>query len=198
MNHLENLPTLKNRYFLMRHGQSKANIKGIIISDPENGILEDHALSDVGRKQARDSVAKSRLSKDVIIYCSDFSRARETAQIVQEVLGAKPVTITHSLRERHFGNWETSDHSNYQKVWDDDAADAAHTNNNVEAVWAVLDRATKFILELEKKYNNQEILLVSHGDTLQILQTGFQKSDPAKHRSLIHLETAEIREVVLH
>jgi glucosyl-3-phosphoglycerate phosphatase len=57
----------------------------------------------------------------------------------------------------------------------------------------VLDRATAFVVELERRYSGRDILLVSHGDTLQILQAGFLRIDPSRHRSLPDLATAEIR-----
>jgi len=38
-----------------------------------------------------------------------------------------------------------------------------------------------------------DIILVSHGDTLQILQTYFQGIDPHRHRTLPHLETCTFR-----
>lgn len=52
-------------------------------------------------------------------------------------------------------------------------------------------------MDLESAYNDKDILLVSHGDASQVLQTGFQKVDPRQHRSLQHLETAEIRQLTL-
>jgi hypothetical protein len=38
---------------------------------------------------------------------------------------------------------------------------------------------------------------VSHGDTLQILQAGFLRMSPSRHRSLPHLAPAEIRQLHL-
>jgi broad specificity phosphatase PhoE len=181
----------------MRHGQSKANIQNIIISHPQNGVHQDYALSDLGREQALESAKKSILTKNTIIYASDFSRARETAEIVRKELGAPKIHITEALRERHFGDWEKLDSANYHKVWEFDKIDADHNLHNVESVRSVLDRATALIATLERQYSGQDILLVSHGDTLQILQTGFQKLDPTGHRSLTHLETAEIRQMSL-
>jgi broad specificity phosphatase PhoE len=67
----------------MRHGQSKANLKEIIISHPENGLLEKYGLTELGRQQARQSAASSPLTKDTLILSSDFSRARQTAEIVR-------------------------------------------------------------------------------------------------------------------
>ncbi len=59
----------------------------------------------------------------------------------------------------------------------------------------MLDRVTAFIADLERQHRDRDILLVSHGDTLQILQAGLAGLDPAAHRGLPHLETAEIRPV---
>jgi len=181
----------------MRHGESKANLKGIIISHPKNGTHIDYALSEHGKEQARESAAKSHLSSKTVLFSSDFSRAVETAQIVQGILGASDVHTTELLRERRFGDWERTPNSNYARVWKLDKDDANHTDDNVESVNSVLERATRLIVELEEKYSNKDILLISHGDTLQILQTGFQKVPPTEHRSLTHLETAEIRPVAL-
>lgn len=198
MNHLKDLAKLANRYWAMRHGQSKANLQSIVISHPDNGLHEDFALSELGREQAQTAATESLLTDQTVIYSSDFSRALETAQIVQKALGIRKLHTTKKLRERHFGNWEKLDQSNvYKTVWDTDRKNADHTEHDVESVNGVLDRVTSFILELEKKYQGKDILLVSHGDVLQILQTGFQKTNPAKHRDLPHLEVAEIRELIL-
>mmetsp|Transcript_101209 Transcript_101209/g.326136 ORF Transcript_101209/g.326136 Transcript_101209/m.326136 type:complete len:81 (-) Transcript_101209:64-306(-) len=40
------------------------------------------------------------------------------------------------------------------------------------------------------------VVLVSHGDALQLLQTAFQGSPAGVHRSLPHLNPAELRELV--
>jgi broad specificity phosphatase PhoE len=181
----------------VRHGQSKANLQSIIVSHPNNGTHVDYALSDLGKRQVLESAEKSHLPSTTVIYSSDFSRAVETAEIVRKVLGAPEIHTTEALRERHFGKWEKTDSANYHKVWASDKTSADHTENGVESVNAVLDRATALVLDLEKRYDNKDILLVSHGDTLQILQTSFQGIASAEHRSLQHLVTAEIRELKL-
>lgn len=197
MNHLQKHTQLKNRYYVMRHGESKANVARIIISTPENGVKEDYALSDFGREQARISAEKTHLGPATIIFCSDFSRARETAEIVAGVIGAQPPHIIEELRERHFGEFEEKSNAHYDDVWAHDANSGDHTEYGVESVNDNLKRTTAFILELEERYEGADILLVSHGDTLQILQTAFERVDAHKHRSLTHLETAEIRELIL-
>ena len=49
MNHLSGADRLANRYRVMRHGQSKANEAGVIVSKIENDRRGDYGLSDLGR-----------------------------------------------------------------------------------------------------------------------------------------------------
>jgi probable phosphoglycerate mutase len=132
-----------------------------------------------------------------MICSSDFSRARQTAQIVRACLGAAEVDLTEALRERCFGNLEGTPVANYARVWASDGLASDHGRDRVEPVAAVLDRATALVADLERRYSGRDILLVSHGDTLQILQAGFLRMAPSRHRQLPHLATAEIRELSL-
>jgi probable phosphoglycerate mutase len=58
-------------------------------------------------------------------------------------------------------------------------------------------RVTALVCEYEEKISAVTILLISHGDALQILQTAFSKQCASEHRRQLHLETAEIRELSL-
>jgi broad specificity phosphatase PhoE len=193
MNHLSGVDRLSNRFSVMRHAQSKANVGGIIVSRIENDRRGDYGLTEHGRQQAFAAARSCGLPGDTVIYSSDFSRARQTAEIVRAHLGAPEVVIAEALRERCFGQWEGSATGNYARVWAADEADAVHADGNVEAAAAVLDRATALIAQLERRHSGRDILLVSHGDTLQILQTGCSGLDPSQHRRLPQLATAEIR-----
>ncbi|MEB8434065.1 histidine phosphatase family protein [Cocleimonas sp. KMM 6892] len=198
MNHLTTLNTLNNQYFALRHGESVANQKDLIVSSPENGI-KDYGLSETGQKQIRDSIeAFNTLNNKTRIISSDFLRTAESAQIARQLLQAeREIQFSPLLRERFFGDHELKDNSFYQNVWDMDLQDSAHNNNNVESTDAVLERTTSFIATLETNFKDEVFLLVSHGDALQILQTAFSKVPASTHRSLTHLQTAEIRELVL-
>jgi len=181
----------------MRHGQSKANVAGIIVSRIENDRRGDFGLSELGRQQALAAARDSGLPGDTVICSSDFSRARQTAEIVSAYLGVPQVCIAEALRERCFGDWEGSPTANYARVWAADEAGADRADGHVEPAAAVLDRATAFIVELERRYSGRDILLVSHGDPLRILQAGFLRMNPSRHRSLPDLATAEIRRLRL-
>jgi broad specificity phosphatase PhoE len=201
MNHLSSTGRLANRYRVMRHGQSKANEAGVIVSKIENDRRGDYGLSDLGLRQARAAADACGLPAGTVICSSDFSRARETAEIVRARLGAAEVIVTEALRERCFGDLEGSPVASYARVWDADEAGADETGAGhavgVEPAAAVLDRATALVADIERRYSGRDILLVSHGDTLQILQAGFLRLDPSRHRRLPPLATAEIRELRL-
>jgi probable phosphoglycerate mutase len=197
MNNLLELIQLKNTYFAMRHGESLANVEGIIISTPENGIPK-YGLSDEGKGQVErsvsDALSNNILDKSIQIISSDFKRAHESAEIAQKILTATQVLkLDARLRERDFGDFELKSNINYQTVWDNDALDSSHTIDNAESADAVMQRATELVLELENSYDNEVFLLVAHGDTIQILQTAFKKCSASRQRDMKHLETAEIR-----
>lgn len=192
------LDSLHNHYFLLRHGQSEANILELIISNPIEGV-EKYGLTPIGRSQVTSSVqrakARGQLDSSTLIYSSDFKRCRDTAGIAFATLNCSPPHFTPALRERYFGTWDHTHHSNYQKVWSLDEQDPTHTTENVESVVAVLQRTTTLIHNLEALYHSASILLISHGDALQILQTAFEHVSPALHRHLPPLATAEIRQL---
>jgi len=197
VNHLSGAVSLANRFSVMRHGQSKANVADVIVSRIETDRRGDYGLSEVGRRQALAAGQQCGLPRDTVICSSDFSRARETAELVRTCLRAREVIVDEALRERCFGDWEGTPTVNYERVWEADAADAGQAANGVEPTASVLDRVTRLVADIEWKYSGLDVLLVSHGDTLQILQAGFLGLDPSAHRRLPHLATGEIRRLRL-
>ena len=196
MNCLLEFDHLHNRYFAMRHGHSLANQRAIIVSQPENG-LEGFGLSDRGRVQVRESLQHFSVSPaNIIIVSSDFCRARESAEIAAQSLGTvEAINLDPRLRERNFGELELTADSGYADVWEADADNPDHQVMGVESVNQVMQRVTSLIVEYEDCRSNTSILLVSHGDALQILETAFARMDGSAHRQLEHLHTAQIREL---
>ncbi|MGD1003317.1 MAG: histidine phosphatase family protein [Minisyncoccia bacterium] len=56
-------------------------------------------------------------------------------------------------------------------------------------------RVSGLIYDLEDRYVGKNILLVSHGDALQILQTFFENKPSSAHRELRHVQVAEVRKL---
>ena len=191
-NHLAGI-TLANRYYALRHGQSKANAAGLIVSGIERDRAGDYGLTALGREQALASAAACGLPPDTLVFASGFARALQTAEIARERLGAAAVTVHPGLRERYFGELDGGPVSGYPLVWAADEADPLTGAYGAEPAAAVLDRTTAVVAALERLHAGRDILFVSHGDPLQILQAGFARVPPSRHRDLPHLETAEIR-----
>ena len=187
--------TLKNQYYILRHGQSQANKIGIIISDPKNGIKK-YGLTDTGKSQTVQAFKKDHdFNQETIIYTSPFLRTKETANIVKKLLNCKKINISDKLKERFFGDYEKLSNENYQKIWNKDKLNEKNNDNNVESTQQVWNRMISLIYKLEQKYSNKKIILISHGDPLQILIAGFNNILVNNHRQIQHLNIAEIRKL---
>eukprot|EP00475_Leptophrys_vorax_P028750 TRINITY_DN4180_c0_g1_i1.p1 TRINITY_DN4180_c0_g1~~TRINITY_DN4180_c0_g1_i1.p1 ORF type:complete len:218 (-),score=45.87 TRINITY_DN4180_c0_g1_i1:330-983(-) len=171
-NRMRKVNRLRNTFYIMRHGQSMANVEGIISSDPDVATLT-HGLSPQGKEEARkganefvqmltDHMATSpsparfpsfdesprRLTMtlpDVVVYCSPFLRAKETAQIVCDVVNSARRALFHrteledltpiehvDLRERYFGELDGKSDDRYADVWSEDSKDPEHHQFHVE------------------------------------------------------------------
>ncbi len=196
---MTNIPTLHNRYFVMRHGHSLANEQGIIVSDPKNGV-ESYGLTEKGKQQAKDSIAKAAtlygFDANLLVVSSDFLRCRETAECVSALLSTSNVELEPRLRERFFGELELGPNTEYKRVWDLDVLNDDVGSFGAESTKQVLERGLAVIADLEANFADETFLLVSHGDTLQILLTAFHNLTPGRHRELSLLETAEIRPLI--
>ncbi len=186
---------LKNSYCIMRHGESEANEARLIVSSPELGTT-GYGLTERGRDSVRIAAMESPLAgKITAIYSSDFLRARETAEIVSGITGVTRVTYTPLLRERFFGDLDMTDDGNYSLAWEGDTDNPDNAEYGVESPGQVVWRIRELINECEFAETGGTLLLVSHGDTLQITQALFQGIPVNRHRDLHHLENGELREL---
>lgn len=182
----------------MRHGQSKANLEHKIVSDPKIGVT-DYGLTSQGRNQVMSSAMQFKqenrqVAQFIRILSSDFLRARQTAELLCDVLECQnPITSSEALRERYFGDYEGLDDSNYEKVWGDDQKHPEFKKNGVESVVGVRARVSNMLENLEAKWSSERIILVAHGDVLQIAQTLFEGLPAENHRQIVTLKVAEIR-----
>lgn len=211
-NKLEDISSLRNEYYALRHGQSMANVANIIASNPEMACTNYGLSQIVGQGQAikaGDSVVEEfqkcpKKYRGILILASDLLRARETGEIVADAvkqasipLHTDSVVIETRLRERGFGEWDGGSDEHYQDVWNDDAIDPWHTLKGVESVMSVMERSTGCIVDIDKQFKDFMVICVAHGDVLQITQTAFMKMDGSKHRTMEHLETATLRRMPL-
>jgi len=190
----------RNRYFALRHGISTANEEGIIISHPANGV-SDWGLSPRGVDECRRRLAPADLGtfafsrQETVVYTSDFRRALETAQIFCEQNELNAPVVDTRLRERNFGHLEGKPIDAYALVWARDDGDKDNQFEECESTAALAARLRTLLTDFEARWRAKSIVLVSHGDPLQVLQTLLLGLRCNQHRSLPHLGNAELRDL---
>ncbi|XP_044455008.1 agropine synthesis reductase [Triticum aestivum] len=176
-------PAFRNRYWILRHGRSVPNERGLIVSSLENGTKPEFGLAPQGVEQARSAGESLRkeleemgVPVDSVKICySPFSRTTETARVVAGVLGVPfegpSCKATVELRERYFGpSYELLSHEKYAEVWAIDEADPFLAPEGGESVADVASRLAGVLSSADVEFHGSAVLIVSHGDPLQIFQ----------------------------
>ncbi|KAF9433949.1 hypothetical protein BGZ76_008759 [Entomortierella beljakovae] len=141
-------------------------------------------------------------------YNQSLTGSNQEQSAAITVQGEGPEQIK-DLRERFFGEFEMKMPSDdlYAAVWREDGFNPFHQLFGVESVVEVTKRVTGVIRDLEKNekenrdkstlgiYPESWVIVVSHGDSLQILQTAMRGWSGDRHRQLDHLDTANWRQV---
>lgn len=175
---------LKNRYWVLRHGKSIPNERGLIVSSLENGIRSEYQLASEGVDQAQlagqlflKELNESGLPVEKVRICySPFARTSHTAKVVASVLNlpfeGPQLKVMEDLRERYFGpHFELMSHDKYAEIWALDEKDPFMPPEGGESVNDVATRLANAMAVMEGEFEGCAILVVSHGDPLQILQT---------------------------
>ncbi|TYI49534.1 hypothetical protein E1A91_D12G041900v1 [Gossypium mustelinum] len=175
---------LRNRYWVLRHGKSIPNEKGLIVSSLENGIRLEYQLASEGVEQAElagklflKELKENDVPLENVRMCySPFARTRHTAEVVASTLNlpfeGPQCKVMEDLRERYFGpSFELLSHDKYTEIWAMDEKDPFTRPEGGESVDDVASRLASAMATMESEYQGCTILVVSHGDPLQILQT---------------------------
>lgn len=186
--------------WVLRHGESTANVESLIVSRPGPRALTEVGLTPRGREQASEAGREARaqgLGPETVVISSDFARAHETAELFAAGLGAAAPRVDPRLRERSFGEHDEGPASAYDQVWSIDRARGAH-EGEVEPVADVAARVREVLREADGAgahgaADDAPVVLVAHGDVLQIALALGDGVDPHDHREVPHLGNAELR-----
>ena len=159
-----------NKYFIMRHGEAEQNLNGLINANVKNVF---HLTSE-GKKQVAIGVDDLKNKKIDLIISSPFERCLETAEIVGKALGLNESSI---IFDEKVGEFQTGE--KYEgKTWIEylelfvnvkERFEKAPTSG--ETLLDLNKRAGDFLYDLEKKYVDKNILIVSHEGFITALQT---------------------------
>ena len=155
------------RLWLVRHGETEANVAGLYSGHAptpltERGIAQAQSLGTLLRNVPVDNV-----------LCSELERACHTTQLI---LGDREVPVRNmpELNEMFFGDWEMRHHRDLARedaenyaVWCNDWQNATPTNG--EGFQAFSQRVERFIAQLADYKTCQNLLVVSHQGVLSVL-----------------------------
>jgi broad specificity phosphatase PhoE len=166
---------------LARHGETDWNRAGRWQGH------SDTSLNELGREQAGRLADELAETVDVV-YSSDLSRARETAEIVAARLGLD-VQFDSRLRERGFGSWEgltraeiaERDASSLEQ-WE---AGEGHGAHDAEPFDAFADRMHRFLEEVAEQHPDERVLVIAHGGSIRVIHALAMGLDYIRdHRSI--------------
>lgn len=151
-----------NTYFVMRHGGTEGNAKGLI--SYKNQATDN--LTEEGIREVEKTAEDLKNKKIDLIVSSPFTRTRETSEIVREKLGlsSEQVKFKDELHEINAGEFDGKTWEEYHqyilktgKGWFEEAIPGGESLRDAKC------RTGKVMYELESEYKNKNILIVTHG-----------------------------------
>jgi isoleucyl-tRNA synthetase len=162
---IEELHLNSNHFFFSRHGEAENNVQGIHSNWPE---VQAMGLTERGKENAKSMSEAIRAMGGVdMIFASDVTRTKMTAEIASEILGV-PVQFDPRLREYNLGIYNGKRLEEFHKDWPTqrrwlEAPEGGETYAQLQ------NRMLDFVTETNAKYNGKRILVVTHGDVIWLL-----------------------------
>lgn len=207
----------KNRFFIMRHGESDHNISKIWSSD--NSVKSNLTKNGIEQVKQTSSKIISQLKNQKIdlIYTSPLDRTKQTAKIVAEEIGLSPdkIIVDDRLKETQSGKFNGTSGVKYREYYSNKDAFADRPDGG-ENFLDIKKRVGEFIYEIDKKYhvsnksddeNNlteknpgKNILIISHDWPIWLLFCAAEGLDKIKSLKLnsfgeTFIKTGEVREL---
>jgi isoleucyl-tRNA synthetase len=162
-----------NKYFLMRHGEAESNVKRIINSDIKNNHIK---ITEKGKKDVVKTAKKFKKEKIDLIFASDFLRTKETAEIMANEIGFEKSKIIYDerIRELNVGSFDNRRIDEYRNYFTTLLERFEKASPNGENLNQLKKRGMDFLQEIDKKFQNKNILIVGHLDPLWMMFVGAQ------------------------
>src|SRR3989344_2848967 len=173
-----------NKYIMMRHGGALSNRDGFV----DSGLRPDNVLTDLGIKQVNESLNDIKNKKIDLIIFSPVLRAKQTAEIVKQYLGLPDSAFISDsrLREIAFGVYESRPIKDYWRAFPNAEDRFNIAPEGGESIQSLKNRVGGFLDDIETKYQNKNILIVAHEDTMWMLHAaalGHNKTEAIKLKS---------------
>jgi broad specificity phosphatase PhoE len=128
-----------------------------------------------GKKGRRKLIGWRSLKKDKIdcLFSSDILRCRETAKIIAETIIYDTDKIIYDvrLRDLNWGEFGGKTREEYWNFYNNDHMKAFDIPAPGGESWnQCRERAVRLLNEMEEEFQDKNILIVSHGDCLWLLE----------------------------
>ncbi len=149
----------------MRHGETKyqANKINILYSQEDQFSLP---ITKKAKKEIKETAKK--LKNIDLIFASDYYRTKQTANIISKEIGLS-VTFDKRLRDTNFGIFSGKPDIEYKKYFSSKLQRFSKRPPGGNSWGDIKKEVIDFIKEIDKKYKDKTILIVSHGNPLWIL-----------------------------
>ncbi len=154
-----------NTYLAMRHGEAEHNLYDLCNFKNQ---VNTH-LTDNGKQQVAASAELLKKENIDYIFVSPFARTQETAKMVKDILGLgdDKVIVDDRLIELNPGTFDGQTWTSYRE-WANSQKDRyTATPENGESRYDAKIRLGAFLYDIETKFQNKNILIVSHGISLE-------------------------------
>ncbi len=178
------------KIYFIRHGETTFSQTGGYC-----GIL-DPDLTPEGHEMARAFGAAYQQIPWAAIYCSPMRRTIATAKPLCDAIGME-MQLRDGLKEIQYGRWEGQTN---QYVMDHYASDyvrwltepAWNPPTEGETAVQLASRAALVIAEIEQKYLDGNVLVVSHKATIRVLLCSLLGIDLGRYRDRIDMLAASV------
>ncbi len=159
-----------NKYFILRHGETSYQTKNkdiqIIYPWPESPPI---LLTEKGKKKIKEAAKKLKNKKIDLIYSSDISRTRQTAEIIAKELDLK-INFDSRLRDINVGIYNGRPKKEYLEYFSNRFERFSKRPSKGENWNDCKKRMIDFLKDINRKYQKKTILIVSHADPLWLLE----------------------------
>lgn len=155
-----------SRLLLVRHGESTWN------AAHRTQGQKDPPLSQRGVCQARELAGRLAGRRLEGFYCSDLTRARQTAELIASEVGLDPVEEP-GLREIALGAWEGRTREEIMAAFPDRWAAWSRAPDwdvvpGGEGAQPFADRVVSTLRRLQERHPHGDVLCVTHGGVVQV------------------------------
>lgn len=165
-----------NQFYIARHGETENNVARRL-----SGWV-DTPLTEHGLEPTQSVIEKLRNIHIDTVYSSDLGRAFITAYEISRGLGFTNEIIKLSgLREVNYGDAANMFSAEAYRLYPGIDSDTHYTPPNGESLEHMQARVFATINELNEKYNDSSILLVSHSGVMAAIRSRHIGQDFGAH-----------------